>query len=398
MSTKYLVLRTDKPVLESTELMSPFGWGKNANGPSELRVEIYDGNEKDADDLRADPRNQAVADAEINLGLIAPKSVSTADPAALATVGAHKVTDGLVAIGAHTTPFTGQSVTVAVLDTGIDDTHPSFAGKMIVQRDFTIPGKPTTAPDTHGHGTHCAGTVCGAPVEGIRVGVSPGVTKLCVGKVLNPSGTLGMLIEGMTWAVMEQKASVVSMSLGYDLPGNAARLIEKGLDPAIATQISMRQQSDMIKTIGTLRAFLETLSPNAVFVAATGNESERPAFVLDAGLPASELHAVGAVGLASGNKWGVAKFSNGRAEVVAPGVEVLSAAIGGGWSTMSGTSMATPHVAGVAALWAEKLRHEGLLNVPGSVWPKIKANATRDLLAEVNVGAMGVGMVQAPQG
>jgi hypothetical protein len=114
--------------------------------------------------------------------------------------------------------------------------------------------------------------------------------KLCVGKVLGSlGGTLEMLLRGLCWAVLEQKASVVSMSLGYDLAGNTKRMIAKGVDPALAAQAAMRLQSDLIKGISTLRAFLESQSPNVVFVAATGNESERPSFVLDAGLPAAEF-------------------------------------------------------------------------------------------------------------
>jgi subtilisin family serine protease len=196
--------------------------------------------------------------------------------------------------------------------------------------------------DNVGHGTHCAATICAAPVGDIRVGVASGVVKLCVAKVLGKNGgTLEMLLKGLFWAVLEQKASVVSMSLGYDLAGDTRRLIAKGVDSALAGQAAMRQQSDIIKGISTLRAFLESQSPNVVFVAATGNESERPRFVLDASLPAAELFSVGAVSL-TGAQWDIAPFSNGRAQVVAPGVNVLSAAPGGGWAVMSGTSMATP--------------------------------------------------------
>ena len=402
MPTKYLVLRTNVPLDESFALSSPSAWSRlrSANGSTDLTIQTMDGHEGDVGDLRADPCNAAVMDAEVTLKLVEPKSqaVASVATATLNQVGAVKMPDGLMAIGAHTTPYTGQGVTVAVLDTGIDESHPAFKSKTIVKKDFTGEGKgDQDVTDKVGHGTHCAATICAAPVGDVRVGVAFGVVKLCVGKVLGSGGgTLEMLLRGLFWAVLENNASVVSMSLGYDLAGNTKRMIAKGVDPALAAMAAMRQQSDIIKGISTLRAFLESQSPSVVFVAATGNESERPKFVLDASLPAAELFSVGAVGL-TGNKWDIAPFSNGRAQVVAPGMDVFSAAPGGGWAVMSGTSMATPHVAGVAALWTEKLRNAGVLNVPDAVRSAIKSHATRDLLLTADTNAVGVGLVQAPQ-
>jgi subtilisin family serine protease len=398
MPTKYLILRSNVDVDENIDLSRPNAWRKGTRGLAELTVHTEDGNETDAGKLRADPKNCAVMDADVMFSLIVPQARGVSDTTTLKTAGTLRMPGGLLAVKAHTCPFTGQGVTVAVLDTGFDATHPAFKGKQLAMRDFT--GEGATADDVSdrdGHGTHCAGTVCGTVVDDVRVGVAPGVTKLCVGKILGASGgTLEMLLKGMFWSVIDQKASVVSMSLGYDLPGNSKRLIDQfGLDAALATQQAMRQQSDIIRGIATLRAFLESQSNNVVFVAATGNESSRPTFVLDASLPAAELFSVGAVGLVA-NKWGVASFSNGRAQIVAPGVDVVSAAIGGGWATMSGTSMATPHVAGVAALWVEKLRDAGALTVPDVLRSELKANAVRQPLADTDVNAIGVGIVQAP--
>ena len=397
MPTKYLILRTNKPVGDSFAFSSPAAWSASGGGPTDLAIQTIDGHEADGGQLRADPRNAVVMDAEVMLKLIEPTPSAATGNQNLQQVGSLRMPIGVIAVGAHTSPFTGQGVTVAVLDTGADTAHPTFVGKTIAAKNFTADGDEKDVTDHEGHGTHCAATVCGVPAGDLRVGVAPGVAKLCVGKVLGTRGsTLEMLLKGMFWAVLEQKASVVSMSLGYDLAGNAKRMVAQGVDPALATQAAMRQHADIIKGIGALRTFLESQSPNVVFLAATGNESARPQMVLDAGLPASELLAVGALGF-NGASWEVARFSNGRATYVAPGVDVLSAKPGGGWAVMSGTSMATPHAAGVAALWTEKLRGSGDLSIPEAVRSAMRAHATRQGLTTSDLSAVGAGLVQAPQ-
>jgi subtilisin family serine protease len=399
MPTKYLVLRTDVPLSDSFAFASPSSWSASTGGPTALSIDAVDGHETDVGDLRADPRNAAVMDAEVEFKLIQPQSQAAPTGDTLQQVGQVRMPIGLLAVGAHTTPYTGQGVSVAILDTGIDESHPAIKGKILAKRDFSGDsiGSSEDVRDLDGHGTHCAATICGEPVGDTRVGVAPGVAKLCVGKVMGQRAcTLEMLLKAMFWAVIEENASVVSMSLGYDLAGNTKRMVTKGVDPALAANAAMRQQSDIIKGISALRAFLESQSPNVVFVAATGNESQRPLFVLDAGLPAAELFSVGAISPAAGG-WDIAPFSNGRAQVVAPGVDVFSAVPGGGWALMSGTSMATPHVAGVAALWTEKFRIEGSLGIPETVRSAMKTNATRQPMLYKDVNAIGAGIIQSPQ-
>ena len=84
---------------------------------------------------------------------------------------------GISAVGADTSPATGAGIRVAVLDTGIDADHPAFAGVNLIQKDFSGDGD----GDRQGHGTHCAGTVFGRDVGGLRIGVAPGVTEALIG-------------------------------------------------------------------------------------------------------------------------------------------------------------------------------------------------------------------------
>lgn len=92
---------------------------------------------------------------------------------------------GIEATAASRSPFDGSGITVAILDTGIDRCHPAFEGIDICEKDFTGEG----AGDANGHGTHCAGTICGRDVNGTRIGIARGIKKLLVGKVLGQSGS-----------------------------------------------------------------------------------------------------------------------------------------------------------------------------------------------------------------
>ena len=239
--------------------------------------------------------------------------------------------------------FEGEGTTVAVLDTGYDATHPDLAGRVAESANFT---DDATVKDGHGHGTHVASTVggTGAASDGLRKGVAP-KTSLMVGKVLadNGSGADSWVMAGMAWAV-DQGADVVSMSLG----GEA----DDGTDP-------------LARAVNELSAGSDTL-----FVVAAGNKGDRPSTVTS---PASADAAL-TVGAVDVNDV-MAKFSsrgprlnNGgfKPEVVAPGVAVTAARAAGTsmgapvddhYTSASGTSMATPHVAGLAAMI--KQQHPG---------------------------------------
>jgi subtilisin family serine protease len=325
--------------------------------------------------------------------LIKPIAVGGADPAAT------QVAWGIDAVGALTSPFTGAGVKVAVLDTGIDRNHPAFAGVNIVEEDFTGEGN----GDTHGHGTHCAGTILGRDVNNIRIGVAPGVTDLLVGKVLGAEGgSTEMLVKGIMWA-LDNGASVISMSIGMDFPGQVAFLISRGFAPEAATSFALKGYRDNVDLFESVAKFLDDFAPfgkSALIIAASGNESERSRpdpYTIDVSPPAvaDGIVSVGAIGQAAGGGFDIAPFSNTGAKLVGPGVNVVSAGLGGGLVAMSGTSMATPHVAGIAALWAEqRLQTTGELDTAQLAGFLVGRTQNIANLAPIDAGA---GLAQAPQ-
>ncbi|MFF7211940.1 S8 family serine peptidase [Streptomyces sp. NPDC008238] len=234
---------------------------------------------------------------------------------------------------------TGAGVRVAVLDSGVDAGHPDLVDRVVATRSF-VGGDGVV--DRNGHGTHTASTVAGtgAASDGKEQGVAPGAD-LVVGKVLgdNGSGTVSGIIAGMEWAVRTEHAKVVSMSLGVS---------------------GWHTQDDpMSQAVNRLSA--ET---GALFVVAAGNDGPA-AYSLAAPGTADAALTVGAVDASDH----LAEFSsagprmNGDAlkpDMTAPGVDVLAARSqymewGEGYYRVdSGTSMATPHVAGAAVLLAQK--------------------------------------------
>ncbi|MFE9993723.1 S8 family serine peptidase [Streptomyces avermitilis] len=233
--------------------------------------------------------------------------------------------------------LTGDGVTVAVLDTGVDTAHPDLAGRVSRSKSF-IDGEEVA--DRNGHGTHVTSTVggSGAASDGTERGVAPGAT-LAVGKVLSDqgAGSESQIIAGMEWAARDVQARIVSMSLGSTEASD-------GTDPMAAAVDSLSEETGALFVVaaGNTGAPSSIGSPGAADSALTVgavDSSDRAAYFTSAG----PRHGDNAL----------------KPDLAAPGVDIRAArsqlAPGTGYYTsMSGTSMATPHVAGVAALLAEQ--------------------------------------------
>lgn len=210
-------------------------------------------------------------------------------------------------------------VTIAIVDTGVDYTHPDLEGKVVKGKDFI--DNDDDPMDENMHGTHCAGIAAALTNNGVGIaGMAPEVTILAE-RVLdaNGSGTLDSVAQGITHAA-DEGAEVISLSLGS---AQGATTLEDAVNYAA--------------------------SKGSVVVAAAGNEStSSPSY------PAYYEEAIAVAATDSNDQ--IASFSNygDWVDVAAPGVNILSTVPGGGYEMASGTSMATPLVAGQAALLASQ--------------------------------------------
>lgn len=371
--------------------------GTRSRGPAgesepALRVDAETLSDSEAVEIARDPE-VVLTTPVMPTALIAPFAVEAAQAAQSAW--------GIGAVGADRSRFTGEGVTVAVLDTGIDAGHPAFAGLDLVQKDFSGSGN----SDRNGHGTHCAGTILGRDVEGVRIGIARGVQRALIGKVLADDGRGGseMIFSAIAWAV-ENGADVISMSLGLDFPGMVKKMVAKGWPADLATSVTLEGYRGNLRMFDALMQMLRArvaFGNEVVVVAAAGNESRRQVdadYEIAAGLPAA-ADGVLAVGAARETEAGfrIADFSNTLPAVTGPGVNILSAKTSGGLRALSGTSMACPHVAGVAALTWQELRASPIPPVARNVTARLLARARPDVFApDVQIADRGNGMVTAP--
>jgi subtilisin family serine protease len=365
----------------------------------EVAVETLDA--RDVFELGRDPAVVGVAPSFPTV-LIEPVAADDDGDAGEASTAEREAgeTWGVRATGASASPFSGKGVVVAVLDTGIDRDHEAFAGVELIEQDFTGEGD----GDRQGHGTHCAGTIFGRSTSGLRFGVAPGVERALIGKVLNArgSGTTGQIVQAMQWA-MDNGAHVISMSLGMDFPGLVEELVDElGIPVKIATAHALESYRANVRLFDSIAALMRASHPFAqgtIVVAASGNESDHPALALSVAPPAvaEGFVSVGAVEEV-GEEYRLARFSNVGANVCGPGVRVHSAKAGGGYVSFNGTSMATPHAAGVAAHWAERQLSSGRsLDTVQLLGHLIGRATTERFAAGFDPLGVGAGLVQAPR-
>jgi subtilisin family serine protease len=318
---------------------------------------------------------------------------------------------GLDAIGVRFSPYTGADVRVAIVDSGIDAKHPSFRHIKITPKDFSEDGP----GDSSGHGTHCAGIIFGGDHQGRRIGIARDVRDVLDAKVFGRSGSCNspQLVNAILWAAFDKQAAIVSLSLGFDFTGMVRSLHEDDNLPLdLATSRALDAYRANLRLFDTLVNLIDTqqmFGLHTILVAAAGNESTS-AYRVSVSPPAiaKGIISVGAVGL----KWPaesarksllqVADFSNTGPTLVAPGVDIVSAQSrdhdpDDPFCTMSGTSMATPHVAGVAALWAQKLAAEKSLSTELLI-KRITTSASQTKFHKsCDQRDYGAGLIQAPK-
>lgn len=299
-------------------------------------------------------------DSEALSGRIREREV-TAEAKASAAASTQKLPTGIDRINAEQKVNTGTGINVAIVDTGILSAHPDLSGKVVGGKDCSRSGGGYI--DQNGHGTHVAGTVAALNNTKGVVGVAPGV-KLWSVKVLDRygRGAWSSVICGLDFVASKGPAKggpikVANLSLG---------------GAGVSDNNCGNSNNDALH-----KAICRARDAGIVIVVAAGNSgadaaSFVPAAYDDAVITVSALaDSDGTVGGAgSATSYGAddtfASFSNYGAatDIGAPGVNIYSTWLGNGYATLSGTSMASPHVAGASALY--------IATHPGASWTTVR--------------------------
>ena len=283
-----------------------------------------------------------------------------------------RLTWGLEQLEIDKTNLNGEGIDVCILDTGFYLAHPDFKDREIKGKSF-VPNE-SWEEDRNGHGTHCAGVAVGGVSQenGLRYGIAS-AARVVIGKVLDDhgNGATDWLVDALDNCI-EKKYNVVSLSLGAPV----------GIG---------HKPSQLFERLGQV-----ALKNNCLLIAAAGNESKRPSLPKPVNAPANceSFMAVAALD----RSLTVANFSNagininngGRIDLSAPGIDIYSAyspnAAGGKlYATLEGTSMATPHVAGLAATYFQAFPNKTAVEI----WMKLEKNAkqlNKQLIRDVGSG------------
>lgn len=226
----------------------------------------------------------------------------------------------------------GSGVRVAHLDTGVDASHVALSGKIVAFAEFDKFGlsvNPAVVRDSGRHGTHTAGTICGRNIGPNVIGIAPDA-ELASAIVIEGGDILKRILQGLEWVIASSGARIVNVSVGvrgYSPFWNevVSRVARKGLIPIVA--------------IGN-EGPGSSRSP--------GNYYE----VLSVGAIADDL-SVASFSSSEELREPHQNLPRNEPDVVAPGHQIVSCNVGGGYRTTSGTSMATPFVSGVVALLAQ---------------------------------------------